>query len=93
MSGGNLQGYTQLAYMEEEIDRELDGMELSARSVGAIQQMKMLYMNMYKLTKSLDYLVSGDIGEQQFYVIGINLDQKLALFHEIEKKKHTGVLV
>ena len=66
MSGGNLQGYTQLAYMEEEIDRELDGMELSARSVGAIQQMKMLYMNMYKLTKSLDYLVSGDIGEQQF---------------------------
>ena len=66
MSGGSLQGYTQLAYMDEDIDRGLDGMELSARSIEAIQQMKMLYWNMYKLTKSLDYLISGDIGERQF---------------------------
>lgn len=66
MSGGSLQGYTQLAYMDEDIDRELDGMLLSARSLEAIQQMKILYWNMYKLTKSLDYLISGDISERQF---------------------------
>ena len=68
MSGGSLRGYTQLAYMDEDIDRELETLKVSERSQQIISQMKLLYWEMYKLTKSLDYWVSGDHNEEQFQI-------------------------
>ncbi len=67
MSGGSISNYTFLAYIEEDIDRELESMAVSGRSKEIIDQMKLLYWEMYKLTKSLDYWVSGDHSEQQFW--------------------------
>jgi len=53
--------------MEEEIDRELESMIISERSKEIIDQMKLLYWNMYLLTKSLDYYLSGDHSEEKFW--------------------------
>ena len=68
MSGGSISNYTFLAYIEEDIDNELEGMAISERSQDIILQMKLLYWNLYLLTKSLDYFLDGDHSEQQFHI-------------------------
>lgn len=67
MSGGSISNYTFLAYIEEDIDKELEGMIISDRSKEIIAQMKLLYWELYLLTKSLDYYLDGDHNERQFW--------------------------
>lgn len=58
--------YTNLAYLDDQLDNDLIGKQYSEHTMKALNHVKSIYFPMFRITKAIDSLVRGDITEQEF---------------------------